>query len=418
MRVSFFGAKAIVLTTLCIFATALAPVVGIDQRNYLVIALISLLGPVIFIARIPVGRESLWVMATMLYMLLVTLIVGRTEDISTIGFTGLFFLAYIAFSSALITGRATLANVLFLLRTLIIAYGVVSVLQMVTSLVGIPVPNAILSKGLWSYNSLAVEPSHAGRSLAITMLAYLILSRTYFGSIGVMKLLRRERIPLMAFLVSILLTGSSLAVMAAPLAIILALPSRWIVWLSGILIAAWPFLYAIDLPVVQRALAFLNALPSMDVAAIANAEQSGALRVIPLLVYIDKIQIDQISSWLGGGLAQIEYYVKGELIGAGDLVSAGFIPGYLISFGIFGTALFVYSFLGRYLSRGTVPFVLLWIFLFSTTAWNTQLFWYGLMLYRLIHHFLVTEPARAIRAKRLIYRRSFLIRDSVHQAAT
>lgn len=189
------------------------------------------------------------------------------------------------------------------------------------------------------------------------------------------------------------MTGSSLAILAAPIAIILSMPFRWI---SGVLIllgTSWPVLNNVDLPVLQRSLAFLTALSSMEIGTIVDADQSGAMRVMPLLVYLNKVNIGQFSAWYGQGLAEIAYYIQGELIGAGDMVAAGFIPGFLIAFGIIGTAFFVYIYLLRFLTKKTFPLTLLWLFLFATAAWNSQLFWYGLMLYRAVYYYLVENKA-------------------------
>lgn len=390
----FSTTSAIVLTMLGVFATAFAPFVGSDQRNFLVIALAAISAPLIVFCRLPLGRDSILPLALVLYVVLVTVLVGGVSDVTSVGYTLIFVLSYIALSAAVSTGRVPRHQVVVLLRWVIIAFGAVSVLQIATSLAGFPVPNLILSKGRWSHNSLAVEPSHVGRALAVTLLAYLILARMGRRPIGLVGLLRREKIPMIAFAVSTLLSGSTLAVIAAPLAIVLSFSARWIVLASGALILAWPMLYVIDSPVVQRALTFLVALPSMDIHTIAAAEQSGALRVLPLLVYVEKVQIDQWSSWFGEGLGAIRLYVQGELIGAEDLIAAGFIPGFLISFGLLGCMLFFLAFIGRFLHWATLPFTLLWVMLFSNSAWNSQLFWYGLMLLRLVYHYQVTELAR------------------------
>lgn len=194
MRISFFGAKSAALIILGTFATAFAPLLGDDQRNYLVIGICFIFVPIVIVLRFStLGRDLFFGTLLGLHMLAVTLISGSMKDISSVGFTVLFGLAYLAFSASLSTGRVELAKVVSFLRLIILAFAAISVIQALTSFAGLPIPNLVLSKGLWSYNSLAVEPSHAGRSLAMTMLAYLILSRFYRGNISEIKLLRQEK---------------------------------------------------------------------------------------------------------------------------------------------------------------------------------------------------------------------------------
>jgi hypothetical protein len=379
--------RLVVLTLIFVFATAFAPLIGVDQRNYLVIFFSILSVPLIMFLRFRLKKELLLVIAALVYPWLVTLFKGTLGDLTTTGYTTLLATGYLAVVGGLRSGHIELESVRKLLKGLIFLYALVSVLQLLTSFAGLPVLNLILSKGVWSYNSLAVEPSHAGRAMAMTMLTYLMLSREWGDRAQFLNIFRKHGRTVGAFVVSIGLTGSATGVIAAPLAILLALSKRWIFVLSGLLLMAWPMLYLIDSPVVRRALMFMTAVPTMNITAIVAADQSGALRVLPVLLYLDKASIGDVNFWLGGGPGAISAYVKGELVGAGDLVAAGFIPGYLISYGVVGTLFFLYAFVFRFLTAFVLPIVVLWLFLFGVTAWNTQLFWFGLILLRVAHHF-------------------------------
>jgi hypothetical protein len=123
----------------------------------------------------------------------------------------------------------------------------------------------------------------------------------------------------------------------------------------------------------------------MDVASLASADHSASLWVAPMLIYLAKLSTSDIRFWLGGGLAAIGPYVEGAVTGT-DVIGVGFWPGYVIAFGILGTALFLIAFVVRFTTTSTVPIVVLWLFLFTTSAWNVQFFWYGLMVIRLAYH--------------------------------
>jgi len=70
---------------------------------------------------------------------------------------------------------------------------------------------------------------------------------------------------------------------------------------------------------------------------------------------------------------------------------AGIFPGYFIAFGLVGTSLLLLCFMFRFIARETMPVILLFIIFVSPGAWNTQVFWYGLMMIRVVHHY--TRPA-------------------------
>lgn len=387
MKIKKPNAKSVVLAFLFVFATAFSPFVGDDQRNFLVIFISFLAVPLIYLFRLKVGQDLVWVTLALVYLILVVIFTGEYGSWSTVGYTAMFAMAYLVVAGGLRSGQIGSESILKLLKLIIYLFAIVATLQMVASFAGLPIPNGMLSHGMWSYNSLAVEPSHAGRALAMTMLVYLLLAQLTRQADSPMALLKQHRAVLSAFLLSIGLSGSALAAFCAPLVILLSLSKRWVLFLAIVLLAIWPTLLLIDSEPVRRVLDFMIALPSMDIQTVVEADQSGAIRVMPLLIYLDKVTIAEPAFWLGGGFDEIRRYVQGELIGAGDAVMAGFIPGYLMAFGIFGTAIFMWSFLFRFITKITFPVVVLWLLIFTTSAWNTQLFWYGLMLLRVTHHF-------------------------------
>lgn len=379
--------KAILLTLIFVFATAFAPMVGEDQRNYSVILFAVLAAPLIILMQLRVKNDLAWILISLGYATSVVLLKDNLESLTTLAYTFLLSMGYLAVAGGLQSGYIELRSVVRLLKWLIMLYAIVSILQLVASLADLPIPNLILSKGMWSYNSLAVEPSHAGRALAMTMLTYLLIVRKWGNRKGLADTLIKDIRVVGAFCVSVGLSGSATGLIGALFAILLSLAKRQIIIFAAILMLVWPMLTAIEVSSLQRALAFINALPIMDISTVVETDQSGAMRVMPLLIFLNKTSVFDISFWLGGGFGAISAYIEGDLVGAGDKVGAGFIPGYVMAFGVFGTVLFLYAFVFRFLERFTLPIFILWLILLSTSPWNSQLFWYGLMLLRIAYHF-------------------------------
>lgn len=376
--------KVIAIATLAMFATALAPFLGDDYKNYLVIAFAAAMPFMALAARLPPTVDIAWAAAAIVYSFVVMLWAGDTENLKTVVYTALFAIAYLGFAATLRTGRVSRELVEVTLRRLLYAYAATFILQFVASRVGLPVPNQILTKDGISFNGLAVEPSHAGRFLAITFLAYVFIA-SGGRSLGLKELFRHHLKPVAVFLVGTWLTGSALAILALAVGLLLTLRLRWLV--AGVLafVAVWPALSHLNFDSVQRVVAFLTALPDMDTASLAGADHSASLRVAPMLIYLEKLSTSDIHFWLGDGLAAIGPYMIGELTGT-DVVGVGFWPGYVIAFGVVGTALFLIAFVLRFTTASTAPIVALWVILFTTSAWNVQFFWYGLMMIRVAYH--------------------------------
>jgi hypothetical protein len=389
-------ANMVAIIVLVVFSTAFAPFIGAGQRNFLVIGLSGLMPLLLLAYRLPLKRDVLWAGAVVLYLVSISLLKGTTSDISSIAYTVLFILPYLFFVGCLNKGIIKREAIVVFLKRLILVFAALSVAQFVAALGGLPVPNEIVSKGLWSHNSLSVEPSHLGRALSVSIFVYLVLLRTErTSSISPMKLLYRERLVVAAFLIAISLSGSTLAVMAAPLALMLAFSFRWIMFLIVLGIFLVPFAQTLEIEALQRGIAFVGALPTMDIWALANADHSGSVRVMPALVYLSEADPSTAAFWFGQGLSEISLTLAGKLLGVGDGFEGGFFPGFGIAFGAVGLVLMSIAFVFRFLRPQTTPFILFWLVLFLASPWNTQLFWYGLMMLRVLHYFDVLAHTRS-----------------------
>lgn len=390
--------KAIVFVGLVGLGTAFAPFVGAGQRNYLVVLIAALSVPIMFTLQFRSLRDLSGSVLIICYMLVTSLLNDLQNNVTSIIFTGMFMATYTAFSTALASRMVTREEIIGLLRAFICAFGAVSVLQAATALAGLPVPNLILSKGMWSYNSLAPEPSHMARLLSLTILAYLTLLRsTPGGRLSAWNLLMQERLVLVAFLTSIALSGSALGVIAAPLAIILAFPNRWILAFGAILMALWPVLFLIETPTITRSLVFVSSLSSMDIETLANADHSASVRFMPTAVYLQKGIADFRDFFFGMGPDALEPYFQGTFIGVEEDTTAGFFPGFLIAYGLLGIGLFLWVFVLRFLRPITFPFIFFWTILYLVTGWNTQGFWFGLIMLRVLHHYTRADAAEPVR---------------------
>lgn len=378
------GVREVLVFILFSYAVTLSVFIDAENRNYLALLAAGLGGLMFFAFRLALKRQALLAMLLLAAMALQAFSLGGFGGMGSVTLSILYSLGFFAVAALLERVADKRALIQKVLRWLIYAYAILSVIQMVFSLGGLPVPNLIASKGMWSYNSLAFEPSQLGRVVGISMLGYIVLVRLPVPP-GALAETRRVRLKVViAFLATMLLSGSALATLAI---IAVYFLSRSITWAVLIIVAAfliWPTLLLIDYVPLRRAVLLLSNLGSLDVDLLLQSEHSGALRIAPLLVYLRDFSMTEAGFWFGYGQNGLDQYFLGQIAGIGDKVSAGFLPGFAVVYGVVLMAAFVWLFAIRQLNRTTVPLIAFWLVFFSSSAWNTQVFWYGLIVIQIV----------------------------------
>ena len=347
-------------------------------RNYLVLSAAMLGGILIFAFRLQLRLQAFWVFLLLVFMGMSALLSGQSGALGGVLLTSLYAVGYVAIASLLVRVGDPRAFVQTTMRRLIYAFAILSVIQMITSLTGLPIPNLIQSKGLWSYNSLAFEPAQLGRIVGMSMLCYLIVSRPT-------EVLRTRQKVVGAFLVTMLLSGSALA--AAAILVVFVL-SRSLAWVFVILTASvlfWPVFLLIDFEPLRRAILLVSNLGSLDTATLMEADGSGALRILPAVIYLNDASPAEWGFWFGYGNDGLSRFFAGRLPGLGDEVAAGFLPGFAVVYGVLPIAMFVWVFALRQANRFTAPLIVFWLIFITSSAWNTQVFWYGLILIQITY---------------------------------
>lgn len=373
---TFLTSRNLLITIFFSYAFVVEIFINSSQRNYLVIIL-AILGGLLFIPlKLALQRQVAWGAGLFSIMILQALSIGDTEEFWSVALTFVYALGYFSIVSMLAKIEDKVTFVKALMRWVIYAFAIFSIIQLVSSLLGLPILNLIASKGLWSYNSLAYEPSQLGRVVGISMLAYLILCR-----------LDKYREPfnvyvkvLLAFLITMLLSGSALAVIAIPIVIFLSRPLLQILLLTLVGFFVWPIALLIDFEPLQRFFSLIINLSSLDVDQVLEAEHSGGLRIAPLLVYLRDASISEFGFWFGYGEQGLTRFFLGQIPGLGDRIATGFIPGFAVVYGIGTTAIFIFVFLVHQKNRKTLSLIAFWFFFIALSAWNTQVFWYGLIV--------------------------------------
>ena len=232
---------------------------------------------------------------------------------SAIGYLGMFVISYAVYYNLVHTGAFSLAYFIRLLRGLIVAYGVVLVLQQIAMLVGIRsfgIINLINQPflSLTKLPSLSIEPSHSARLLTVMMLGYLRCLELQNGGIRVtVKALfePEHRWVTILFLWAMLTMGSGTAFIGLGLLCLYFI--RWqtafyiIPVLAVILFAG----QALEIKQLDRALRVAKATMTLDVNKIEEADGSAGVRIYPIINTL-KMDLTDKETWFGKGTSTAE----------------------------------------------------------------------------------------------------------------
>ncbi len=366
------------------YAIVISVFLGDDLRNYLVIFAALLGGLLFFALRLTLQPLDFWTFLLFLIMITTGFYIGGADSLGSVALTFVYALGYFAIASLFeqIDDKRAFAQTM--LRGIIFAFAAVSLIQMATSLAGLPIPNRIASKGLWSYNSLANEPSQLGRIVGISLLCYLMLDRLpkSLNTSEESSYLHWKVVA--AFIITILLSGSALAILTIPMVFGLSRSSVWILLIIAISILIWPMFFLIDYEPIQRVILLISSLGSLDMNQVLKADHSGGIRLAPMLIYLNDASATEIGFWLGYGSSGLNDFFQNRIPGMGDKIGAPFLPGFAVVYGILVTALFIWVFAIRKSNRTTAPLIVFWAMFMSSSAWNTQTFWYGLIVIQIV----------------------------------
>lgn len=234
---------------------------------------------------------------------------------STLGYLGMFIATYILFYSLIYKGAYTLDFFINLLKRLIIAYGVVLLLQQLCMIIGIHhMPIINLSNQffleLTKLPSLSVEPSHTARILTVAMLAYWRCCSIKKGNqLSLKDLINKEhRGVTFMFFWTMITMGSGTAFVGIAILSLYFVNHKTIFYVIPLFITLFILGQQFELKHADRAIKLFNTLiQSGDVKKIRETDSSGAYRLIPLVNTVMNTDYTKAETWFGTGIQTREY---------------------------------------------------------------------------------------------------------------
>ena len=233
------------------------------------------------------------------------------QRFSTLGFLGMYLATFVVYSQLLQLGTFTFVYFKRLLRWIIMAFGIILVMQQLCMLAGIhnmPLFNLdnqfFLS--LTKLHSLTLEPSHSARVLAVLALCYWRMYEMEWGAKPTLcDLFTGEmRRPMALFFWSMLTMGSGTAFVALGCLSLYFVTKRTAAYVIPFIVAMYFAAGAMQLTQFERANNVAQAAMIGDTQAVNEADGSAAYRVIPLVNTLTKTDLTQAETWLGKGTAK------------------------------------------------------------------------------------------------------------------
>lgn len=271
------------------------------------------LSPLLLLIKVPYVSKAL--IYGLLYWMVCCLVALFHGDMrfSTIGYLGMFVVSYIVFYHLVYSNSLSFGKFTSLLKYLIMAYGIVLILQQIAMLLGIHYfPPINLDNqfflSLTKLPSLSLEPSHSARLLSVMMLGYIRCIEIDSEKRVTLELLfnKEYRIVTILFLWSMLSMGSGTAFIGLGLLSIYFIQRKTLIYIIPLFAFIFYVGQSMELTQMERAMRVAQVATSGDVKAIQKEDGSASSRIIPIINTLT-MDLTQKETWLGKGTMSHEY---------------------------------------------------------------------------------------------------------------
>ena len=369
---------------LCLIFLATSPVIflGEGNRNLGLIALMFV-AP-LFILRRTLEADGYLLGFAFSIVIFPALVHSGGTRWSTILYSLMFCGLFISYDGMLRQGKLRLASFLNIMRYLIIAYAVVLLIQQLCVLVGLPIFN--LSNydpsNRWKLNSLSAEPSHSARIVGLLMLSYLPWNRAFWGEqIKTHKVSQRQYILLWLCFFWTMITMLSAAAVAMMVIVLLtnAQGKSLRSYTLGFLLAIFA-MFLLPGELTERIFAMSSAFLTLDYETVLNADHSGGMRLAPMLVLLDKIEVFSVSGLFGNGVDSVSLFMSDYIWGVTEGTTGGGLLALWYEYGLIAFLFFVFFTLKTTSALKSPVNFLIWFILIFIAGVNNQMVWLAIIL--------------------------------------
>lgn len=335
-----------ILLFICITALCISPAfaLGAGARNLLLITLMGI-SPIVLITYPVWGKID----TTFLILIITTIsfpLLNHPETMrfSTALYSCMFFLFFMAINRLLHYSDTSIYNYSKILRAIIIAYFIVLLIQQFCVLTGLPIFNVsnYTTDTPWKLNSLMSEPEHSGRMMGLLMFSYLTIQDCiYSRKLTFLESWNSDKFVWIAFLWSMLTMVSAGAYLFLFLVILKFLNKRQLIPLVCIVTILIIVAASLEIKPFMRTYKLILSLFTFDIKEIYRTDQSGALRFVPSLICIERIDLSTMDGWFGSGIDYVQTFMSHVLPGIEKGYTGGGLFAYALEYGMINFLIFL-----------------------------------------------------------------------------
>lgn len=381
--------KYYVVTALFVFATALSPFLGDDNRNFLLIGFM-LLSPIF----IGAPRITMTIVVLFFYLASIALFppIVNPEHVrwSTVLFTMMFAISFVSYENALRTSRMDIDLFTKTVRILLLAHFAVFVVQQVSVLTGLPILNAsnYSEQAKWKLNALSAEASHAARIVNILMFAYLSLQEIRSGgNYSLRRQFRKDRYVWLGYIWMSITMQSATALLLLPIMLFKIIGLRDPLLVLGLALIVGLTLSFTEVETFDRVYTLARAAMTLDYQVMLEADHSGSLRIAPLFLLTGMVDLSSFQGWFGHGIDTVSSFLSDWITGIERGTTGGGMMMVWYEYGFVSFALYVIFSIRVASALRSVANFTFWLLLVFLVGPNNQMAWMFLMVRASISYF-------------------------------
>lgn len=308
--------KKIAVLILLVFSVVIIPFVYNDVY-YIPQILIMFIAPFLLLGE-GINKNDIIPLLLILSILLTRITHPESFRLSSVGYSVLFVTTYIYYTKVLNKSGLSIVEFQRLIKGIIIAYGIVLIIQISFRLVGFQPINASYNteEGI-KFNSLSFEASQIGPVITLLMYAYMKVEELVRGKRMRLKDLFCKNIKWVFFfyVITSLLSFSVTTYFALIVFLSYFLSKRHLVPGVVALLVCVIIFFSLGTEVGNRIIDILQVIPSKDVREIYSADASASARIVPFLVFFQDFDVLSINTWLGYGCDYGNLHIWRILVG-------------------------------------------------------------------------------------------------------
>ena len=357
---------------------------GEGNRNLLLIGVMAL-SPLIIIKYGNFYRSDIWLLLFMASIVLIPPI-AHPESVrwSTIMYAIMFSITFISYKKLLYRKYFTVENYQKLLKYLIYAYFSVLLIQQFCVLTGLPIFNLGNYNPIepWKLNSLASEPSHSARIVALLMFSYIIIKELIVKRKYNFRLdIKQDKWVWISFLWVMLTMGSSTAFLFIVIVLLKLIQFKNLIPLFVIFGLSMILVNVMEITSFERTYKASMATLTLDKNIILTADHSAAMRILPMIVSVEMINFTSTDGWFGYGIDYLGTFLYKVVPGYPEGASGGGLFQLWIEYGFVSFILFVVFSLFATIKKGDYSDLVFWFMIIMFNSVNSQIAWLFIVLF-------------------------------------